>query len=65
MKWDDLKYALAVSRKGSFSGTADLLHVTHTTVSRRVRALEERLGLKLFLLTNVGFGFLQYFFRNW
>lgn len=55
MKWDDLKYALAVSRKGSFSGAADLLNVTHTTVSRRVRALEERLGLKLFLLTNVGF----------
>ena len=55
MRWDDLKYALAVSRKGSFSGAADLLNVTHTTVSRRVRALEERLGLKLFLLTNVGF----------
>jgi DNA-binding transcriptional LysR family regulator len=55
MKWDDLKYAVAIHRMGSYSGAADLLKVTHTTVSRRIRTLEEYLGVKLFLQTDVGF----------
>jgi len=55
MKWDDLKYAVAIHRMGSYSGAANLLNVTHTTVSRRIRTLEEYLGVKLFLQTDVGF----------
>jgi len=44
MKWDDLKVFLAVSRCGTMSGAAKQLNVQHSTVSRRVKALEKKLG---------------------
>jgi DNA-binding transcriptional LysR family regulator len=47
MKWDDLKIFLAVSRSGTMSGAAKLLQVQHSTVSRRVKALERQLGTNL------------------
>jgi len=47
MKWDDLKVFLAVSRSGTMSGAAKLLQVQHSTVSRRVKALERQLGTNL------------------
>lgn len=48
MDWDDLRYVLAVSRARTLSGAASALHVTHTTVGRRLRACEEALGVRLF-----------------
>lgn len=48
MHWDDLRYALAISRGRTLSAAAEHLGVSHTTVSRRLRALEERLGVTLF-----------------
>lgn len=48
MNWDDLRFVLAASRAGTMSGAAERLHVTHTTVSRRLRACEELLGVRLF-----------------
>jgi molybdate transport repressor ModE-like protein len=45
--WGDLRYLLAVSRAGSFAGAARELGVKHTTVARRVAALEEALGARL------------------
>lgn len=48
MEWDDLRYVLAVASAGSLAGAARALHVNHTTVLRRVGALEKRLGLRLF-----------------
>lgn len=45
--WDDLRYALAVSRAGTLSAAAEALGVSHTTVGRRLRALEERLRATL------------------
>ncbi len=48
MHWDDLRYALAVARGRTLSAAAERLGVSHTTVSRRLRALEERLGVTLF-----------------
>lgn len=48
MDWDDLRFALAVARCGTLSGAAERLGVSHTTVSRRLRALEERVGVALF-----------------
>ncbi len=48
MGWDDLRHVLAVGRTGGVSGAARQLGVTHTTVSRRIAALEERLGVRLF-----------------
>jgi DNA-binding transcriptional LysR family regulator len=47
MKWDDLKIVLAVSRSGTMSGAAKLLDVQHSTISRRVKALEKQLGTNL------------------
>ena len=46
--WDDLRFLLAVARTGTLSGAARRLGVNHTTVSRRIRALEERVGVRLF-----------------
>lgn len=48
MNWDDLKYFLAVARCGMVSTAAKSLGVNHTTVSRRISALEEKLGARLF-----------------
>ncbi len=47
MNWDDLRLFLAVARTGSMSGAAKQLSVQHSTVSRRIRGLEEKLGASL------------------
>jgi molybdate transport repressor ModE-like protein len=47
MNWDDLRLFLAVARTGTMSGAAKQLSVQHSTVSRRIRALEEKLGTSL------------------
>ncbi|MBK4216629.1 LysR family transcriptional regulator [Paracoccus caeni] len=46
--WDDIRVALAVARAGTVSGAAELLGVHHATVIRRIDALEEQLGARLF-----------------
>jgi DNA-binding transcriptional LysR family regulator len=48
MDWDDLKIAHAVARHGSLSAAARVLGTTQPTVSRRLSALELRIGVKLF-----------------
>jgi DNA-binding transcriptional LysR family regulator len=45
--WGDLRYLLAVWRAGSFAGAARELGVKHTTVARRIAALEDALGARL------------------
>lgn len=47
VNWDDMKVFLAVARTGSVSGAGKLLGVQHSTVSRRLNALEEKLGVHL------------------
>lgn len=47
MQWDDIRIFLAVAREGSISGAAQRLGVQHSTVSRRLRSLEEQLGTRL------------------
>ncbi|MGI9355665.1 MAG: LysR family transcriptional regulator [Rhizobiaceae bacterium] len=47
MQWDDARIFLAVAREGSFSNAANRLGVQHSTVSRRIRALEEKLAAPL------------------
>ena len=47
MQWDDARIFLAVAREGSFSNAAKRLGVQHSTVSRRIRALEEQLAAPL------------------
>ncbi len=48
MLWDDVRYFLAVVRKGSLSAAARVLAVEHSTVSRRVDTLERSLQVRLF-----------------
>lgn len=47
MDWQDLHYFLALARHGSLSAAARELGVDHATVSRRITALENSLGLRL------------------
>lgn len=49
MHWDSLRYVLAVARAGTLSGAAQQLHVNETTVSRRLKALEQSLAAPLFV----------------
>lgn len=46
--WDDIRVFLAATRAGTIRGAARDLSITHATVSRRLRGLEEKLGAKLF-----------------
>ena len=48
MNWDDLRFFLEVSRTGRLVTAARRLDVDHTTVSRRITALETALGTPLF-----------------
>lgn len=48
MNWDDLRYFLALCRSGSVSRAGQTLGVTHTTVARRIQALERTLKTRLF-----------------
>ncbi|MDH3389202.1 MAG: LysR family transcriptional regulator [Gammaproteobacteria bacterium] len=47
MNWDDLRIFLAVARTGSISGAARSLRVQHSTISRRMRKMEAKLGARL------------------
>lgn len=53
--WDDLRFFLELCRKGKLVRAADTLRVDHTTVSRRVAALEQALRTKLVEKTEQGF----------
>jgi DNA-binding transcriptional LysR family regulator len=46
--WNDLRYFLALTEAGSLSGAAKVLAVRHTTVARRIDALERALDARLF-----------------
>jgi DNA-binding transcriptional LysR family regulator len=45
--WDDLRYILAVRRHGSLARAAKALALNKSTVSRRLAAIEEELGVAL------------------
>ncbi len=59
MNWDDLRFFLALAREGSVSGAGRALGVKHTTVARRIRAFEERLGTRLFNRPSDGYAMTQ------
>lgn len=46
--WDDFRYFHAVAQQGSLSAAAHVLGVNHSTVARRIQALEEKHGVRLF-----------------
>ena len=55
MNWDGLQVFLAVARVGRVSAAAHRLGVEHTTVARRIDALERSLGVQLFYRTTRGY----------
>jgi DNA-binding transcriptional LysR family regulator len=59
MNWDDLRYFLALSREGSVSGAGRALGVKHTTVARRILALEQHMGTRLFDRSRSGYSMTQ------
>lgn len=61
MNWNDLRVFLAIAETGSLAGAARQLNNNHSTIFRRLNALEEDLGVRLFerfatgyLLTGAG-----------
>jgi DNA-binding transcriptional LysR family regulator len=55
IKWDDLRFFLAVAKAGSYLSASKVLSVDRTTVSRRVDVLERTIGCQLFMLDDDGF----------
>ena len=46
--WDDLRVFLTLARTGSLTAAAKRLQVSHPTVARRVKALDDAIGARLF-----------------
>jgi DNA-binding transcriptional LysR family regulator len=64
--WNDLRVFLTLPREGSLTAAARRLEVSHPTVARRIKALEENFGARLFdrlpdkfALTSAGEGLLE------
>jgi len=55
MQWDDARMFLAFAREGSFSNAAKRLGVQHSTVSRRIHALEQELATPLIERSATGY----------
>ncbi len=55
MDWDNLRFFLELSRAGRLTTAARRLGVDHTTVSRRIQALEKQMGVQLFLRSTAGY----------
>lgn len=54
MEWSDIRIFLAIARSGSLGSAARVLQISHPTVGRRLRALEEHTGQTLFQRNNDG-----------
>jgi len=48
LNWNDLRYVLAISRGGTLAAAARLLGVDDTTVARRLAAMQEATGTRLY-----------------
>jgi DNA-binding transcriptional LysR family regulator len=48
IKWDDLRFVIAIKRSRTLSGAGRSLSLSHATVFRRLEGLEQRLGVRLF-----------------
>jgi len=49
MNWDDIRIFLAIAREGQILAAARGLGVNHATVARRLSALEDAMGARLFV----------------
>ncbi len=55
MQWSDVRIFLAIARTGTLGAAARALRLSHPTVGRRLRALEQATGQTLFQRTADGF----------
>ncbi|TIX92290.1 LysR family transcriptional regulator [Rhizobium sp. P44RR-XXIV] len=55
MEWSDLRIFLAIAREGTLGAAARALGQTQPTMGRRLRALEDAVGQRLFQRTSDGF----------
>jgi DNA-binding transcriptional LysR family regulator len=55
MEWSDLRVFLAIAREGTLGAAARKLGQTQPTMGRRLQALEQAVGHKLFQRTRAGF----------
>lgn len=55
MDWEDVRYFLALSRSSSIREAGSKLRVSHSTVARRLEALESKLEVHLFNRTPDGY----------
>ena len=49
LNWEDLRYFLRAAQANTLAGTARAMGVEHTTIGRRLTALEKQLGVTLFV----------------
>src|SRR5688572_19421908 len=54
MDWNELRYVLAIARDRTLLRAAATLGVAHTTIGRRLKTLEDQLGVRLFDRTPEG-----------
>ena len=54
LDWNDIRYFLAIAEAGTLAGAGRVLGVQHSTVGRRLDALEHALGVSLFTRTPEG-----------
>ena len=59
MNWDDIRIFLCLCREGTVSRAGRVLGVNHTTVARRISALERALQVRLFDRTADGYAMTQ------
>jgi DNA-binding transcriptional LysR family regulator len=55
LNWDDFRLIQAIAESGSLAGAAERLGLNHSTVFRRLGALEEQVGVKLFERARIGY----------
>ena len=55
VSWDDFRLVKAIADTGSLVGASDALGLNHSTVFRRLGALEEQLAIKLFERARTGY----------
>ncbi len=55
VSWDDYRYFLNVARLGPLKAAGEALKVNHSTVLRRVNALEKKLSARLFERFKTGY----------
>jgi DNA-binding transcriptional LysR family regulator len=53
--WDDLRLVAAIGEAYSLNGAAKILDLNHSTVFRRLVALEDALGVRLFERGRAGY----------